>query len=120
MPIERVYAPGWGFPGLGKGKKTGRVAMHEPANHRFYLCSCDLDASCLAPPQVTAYALDSVQQRGRLFVTPGDQVYEGQVIGIYQRSGDLKVGRGCPHPHRAAACGHARRGGSPWCAAGLQ
>lgn len=41
--------------------------------------------------QVTAYALDSVQQRGRLFVSPGEQVYEGQVIGIYQRAGDLKV-----------------------------
>ncbi|KAL4446235.1 hypothetical protein ABPG77_003042 [Micractinium sp. CCAP 211/92] len=46
---------------------------------------------CHETGQVTAYALDSVQQRGRLFVTPGDQVYEGQVIGIYQRSGDLKV-----------------------------
>jgi hypothetical protein len=41
--------------------------------------------------QVTAYALESAQQRGRLFVKPGDQVYEGQVVGIYQRSGDLKV-----------------------------
>lgn len=43
------------------------------------------------PLQVTAYAIDSVQQRGRLFAAPGDQVYEGQVIGIYQRQGDLKV-----------------------------
>jgi predicted membrane GTPase involved in stress response len=40
---------------------------------------------------VTAYALDAAQQRGRLFVKPGDQVYEGQVVGIYQRAGDLKV-----------------------------
>lgn len=55
-----------------------------------------LDGGCPAslPLQVTAYAIDSVQQRGRLFVTPGDQVYEGQVIGIYQRQGDLKVGWG--------------------------
>lgn len=41
--------------------------------------------------QVTAYALDSAQQRGRLFVAPGEQVYEGQVVGIHQRAGDLKV-----------------------------
>ena len=41
--------------------------------------------------QVTAYALDSTQQRGRMFVNPGEQVYEGQVIGIHQRAGDLKV-----------------------------
>lgn len=49
----------------------------------------------LLPPctQVTTYALESVQQRGRLFVKPGEGVYEGQVIGIYQRQGDLKVGR---------------------------
>lgn len=41
--------------------------------------------------QVTAYALESAQQRGRMFVKPGEQVYEGQVIGIHQRAGDLKV-----------------------------
>ena len=35
--------------------------------------------------------MDSVQQRGRPFVTPGEQVYEGQVIGVHQRAGDLKV-----------------------------
>ena len=41
--------------------------------------------------QVTAYAIESAQQRGRLFVKPGDQVYEGQVVGIHQRNGDLKL-----------------------------
>jgi GTP-binding protein len=41
--------------------------------------------------QVTAYAIESAQQRGRMFVAPGQQVYEGQVIGIHQRAGDLKV-----------------------------
>ena len=46
---------------------------------------------CHETGQVTAYAIDSVQQRGRLFVSPGEKVYEDQVIGIYQRAGDLKV-----------------------------
>lgn len=41
--------------------------------------------------QVTAYAIESSQQRGRMFVSPGDAVYEGQVVGIHQRAGDLKV-----------------------------
>jgi GTP-binding protein len=41
--------------------------------------------------QVTAYALESAQARGRMFVAPGDEVYEGQVIGIHQRQGDLKI-----------------------------
>uniref|UniRef100_A0A061SJF6 GTP-binding protein n=2 Tax=Tetraselmis sp. GSL018 TaxID=582737 RepID=A0A061SJF6_9CHLO len=41
--------------------------------------------------QVTSFACESAQQRGVLFVKPGDQVYEGQVVGIHQRPGDLKV-----------------------------
>ncbi len=48
---------------------------------------------CHETGQVTAYAVEGVQQRGRLFVVPGEAVYEGQVVGIHQRSGDLKVSR---------------------------
>ena len=40
---------------------------------------------------VTSYACMSAQDRGILIVKPGANVYEGQVIGIHQRSGDLKV-----------------------------
>jgi GTP-binding protein len=40
---------------------------------------------------VTSYALMSAQERGILIVKPGAAVYEGQVVGIHQRSGDLKV-----------------------------
>lgn len=41
--------------------------------------------------QVTAYAIESAQERGQLFVRPGEQVYEGQVVGMYSKAGDLKV-----------------------------
>jgi GTP-binding protein len=41
--------------------------------------------------QVTAYAIESAQERGTLFVKPGDQVYEGQVVGVYNKAGDLKI-----------------------------
>jgi len=41
--------------------------------------------------QVTAYAIQSAQERGIMFCKPGDKVYAGQVIGIHQRNGDLKV-----------------------------
>ena len=41
--------------------------------------------------QVTAYALQSAQDRGVLFCKPGAEVYEGQVVGIHQRTGDLKI-----------------------------
>ena len=37
------------------------------------------------------YALFNLQERGRLFASHGDEVYEGQIIGIHSRSNDLVV-----------------------------
>lgn len=37
----------------------------------------------------TAYAIDKLQDRGRYFVEPGDEVYEGQVIGENIRPDDM-------------------------------
>ena len=41
--------------------------------------------------KTTAYSLFTVQQRGRLFLGPGVDIYEGQVVGIHSRSNDLVV-----------------------------
>jgi GTP-binding protein len=41
--------------------------------------------------QAVAYALFNLQERGRMFVSPGDKVYEGMVIGIHSRDNDLVV-----------------------------
>lgn len=38
-----------------------------------------------------AYALFSLQERGRLFIGPGEEVYEGMIIGIHSRDNDLVV-----------------------------
>jgi GTP-binding protein len=38
-----------------------------------------------------AYALWKLQDRGRMFVAPGDPLYEGMVIGIHSRDNDLVV-----------------------------
>ena len=38
-----------------------------------------------------AYALFSLQERGRLFVGHGDEVYEGMIVGIHSRDNDLVV-----------------------------
>jgi GTP-binding protein len=38
-----------------------------------------------------AYALWKLQDRGRMFVSPGDRLYEGMVIGIHSRDNDLIV-----------------------------
>ena len=41
--------------------------------------------------QALAYAIDRLQDRGRFFIDPGDQVYKGQVVGEYTRASDLDV-----------------------------
>lgn len=38
-----------------------------------------------------AYALFSLQERGRLFINPNVDVYEGQIIGLHSRDNDLTV-----------------------------
>jgi GTP-binding protein len=39
----------------------------------------------------TYYALETLQERGRLFIGPGDEVYEGMVVGENARADDLPV-----------------------------
>ena len=41
--------------------------------------------------EAVAYALWKLQDRGRMFVNPGDKLYEGMVIGIHSRENDLVV-----------------------------
>ena len=41
--------------------------------------------------EAVAYALWKLQERGRMFVSPGERVYEGMVIGIHSRDNDLVV-----------------------------
>jgi len=41
--------------------------------------------------KVLAYALFNLQERGKLFVSPGDEVYEGQLVGVHSRDNDLTV-----------------------------
>jgi GTP-binding protein len=38
-----------------------------------------------------AYALWNLQERGRLFISPGEKLYEGMIIGIHSRENDLVV-----------------------------
>lgn len=41
--------------------------------------------------EAVAYALWKLQDRGKMFVSPGDKLYEGMVIGIHSRDNDLIV-----------------------------
>ncbi len=53
------------------------------------------------------YALFSLQDRGRLFIDPGTEVYEGMVIGIHSRDNDLVV-----NPTKAKQLTNIRASGS--------
>ena len=45
----------------------------------------------MAEGKAVGFALFNLQNRGRLFVAPGDPVYEGMVVGIHSRDSDLPV-----------------------------
>ena len=45
----------------------------------------------MSTDKAVAYALDSLQQRGTLFVAPGDMCYEGMIVGENSKAGDLVV-----------------------------
>ncbi|TVQ86129.1 MAG: translational GTPase TypA [Chromatiaceae bacterium] len=53
------------------------------------------------------YALFNLQERGRMLVGPGDEVYEGQVVGIHARDNDLTV-----NPLKAKQLTNIRAAGS--------
>jgi GTP-binding protein len=54
-----------------------------------------------------AYALFNLQERGRLFIGHGDEVYEGMIIGIHSRANDLVV-----NPLKAKQLTNIRAAGS--------
>lgn len=57
--------------------------------------------------KVLGYALFNLQERGKLMVSPGDEVYEGQIIGIHSRDNDLVV-----NPLKAKQLTNVRASGS--------
>jgi GTP-binding protein len=46
---------------------------------------------CMEPGTSYAYALDKLQDRGRFFVAPQEEVYAGQIVGEHTKEGDLVV-----------------------------
>ena len=39
----------------------------------------------------TAYSIDKLQDRGRFFIEPGDEVYVGQILAEHIKPGDLNI-----------------------------
>ncbi|MCB1226268.1 MAG: translational GTPase TypA, partial [Verrucomicrobiales bacterium] len=57
--------------------------------------------------EATAYALDTIQERGKLFIAPGDPVYDGMLVGENPRTDDLPV-----NPTRSKQLTNFRAAGS--------
>ncbi|MBI5005937.1 MAG: translational GTPase TypA [Nitrosomonadales bacterium] len=62
----------------------GPVKADLPGRHNGVLISAE-------DGEAVAYALWNLEDRGRMFVSPGDKLYEGMVIGIHSRDNDLIV-----------------------------
>ncbi len=62
------------------GKHVGEI----PARNNGVLIS-------MADGESVAYALWKLQERGRMFIGPGERLYEGMIIGIHNRDNDLVV-----------------------------
>ena len=62
------------------GSSTDRIAARQNGT----LISMDQGTT-------NAYALFTLQDRGKLFVGTGEEVYEGQIVGLHSRANDLVV-----------------------------
>ena len=62
----------------------GPVKADLPGRHNGVLISQE-------DGEAVAYALWNLEDRGRMFVVPGDKLYEGMIIGIHSRDNDLIV-----------------------------
>jgi len=60
-----------------------------------------------ATGKALGYALYNLQERGRMFIRPGDELYEGMVVGIHSRANDLVV-----NPLKAKQLTNIRAAGS--------
>jgi GTP-binding protein len=92
---------------------SGTGLLHHVFDHYGPLLERDLGARTngvlISNAQGTtlAYALFNLQERGRLCVGPGEEVYEGQIVGIHARDNDLTV-----NPLKAKKLTNIRAAGS--------
>lgn len=90
----------------GKGILTSLFHSYEPhkgeieGRHNGVLISNSMG-------QATAYSIFSLQERGIMFIQPGQEIYEGMVIGEHNRDNDLVV-----NPVRGKQLTNVRASGS--------
>ncbi|OGU56045.1 MAG: GTP-binding protein TypA [Ignavibacteria bacterium RBG_13_36_8] len=95
----KFHIPSRGIMGLRNKMMTatsGEAMMH----HRFYQYeyfkgSINQNQNgvliSMGDGPSTAYAIDSLQDRGKFFIDPGDVVYRGQIVGEHSKDFDIEV-----------------------------
>ena len=93
------HIPSRGLMGL-RNKILTQTAGEGIMHHRFYQyeffkgsITQRLSGVLIAMHEgpTTAYAIDSLQDRGKFFIEPGDIVYMGQIVGEYNKDNDIEV-----------------------------
>ena len=86
-PIFSVNATIWQrwIPGLKNCATNGPIKSGEVAHRQNGVLVSMASGTALS------YSLETLQDRGKLFLSPGDEVYEGQLVGIHSRDNDLVV-----------------------------
>jgi GTP-binding protein len=99
LTTVEFHIPSRGLMGL-RNKVLNLTAGQGIMHHRFY--QYEYFKGSIAQRQngvlismhegpSTAYAIDSLQDRGKFYIDPGDVVYQGQVIGEYNKEFDIEV-----------------------------
>lgn len=93
------HVPARGLMGL-RTKILTATSGEGVMNHRFYqyeFFKGSINKSnngvliSMGEGQATAYAIDSLQDRGKFFIDPGDVVYKGQILGEHNKLNDIEV-----------------------------
>jgi len=85
-------APGLAKPSLGR-QLLEKFCAHGHAGEGAIGCDQYCVGSLVADRRgnATGFAIENLQERGSLFIAPGDDLYEGMIVGENARAEDLDV-----------------------------
>ncbi|QEY59699.1 translational GTPase TypA [Pseudomonas sp. C27(2019)] len=75
----------------GTGILTGMFSHYGPIKSGEMTSRQNGVLVSMATGKALTYSLETLQERGKLFLTPGEEIYEGQLAGIHSRDNDLAI-----------------------------
>ena len=92
LSLEAGYRYYFMQPGSARPFVAGRLGATQTDDIRVTFEIPDAAITIANAPGTTpAYALGPLEERGKLFAAEGDNVYEGQLVGIHSKDNDLTV-----------------------------